>query len=136
MTIDLAVRRQLFAEDLQAICNLSTPALVDALAHVPREAFLGPGPWLVMGEGDIGAGPRPTPDADARHVYHNYSIAIDPARQLFNGAPGVVGVSIDALGLRSGARVMHVGAGWGYYTAVLAHCVGPAGRVLALEADG
>jgi protein-L-isoaspartate(D-aspartate) O-methyltransferase len=135
MTIDLALRRQVFAEDLQAICNLSTPALVEALASVPREAFLRPGPWLVMGEGDIGSGPRQTPDADPRHVYHNLSIAIDPARQLFNGAPGVVSVSIDALGLRPGARVLHVGAGWGYYTALMAHCVGPTGRVLALEVD-
>jgi protein-L-isoaspartate(D-aspartate) O-methyltransferase len=135
MTIDLALRRQIFAEDLQVVCNLSTPALVDALASVPREAFLGPGPWLVMGEGDIGGGPRRTPDSDPRHVYHNLSIAIDPARQLFNGAPGVVSVSIDALALRPGARVLHVGAGWGYYTALIARCVGPTGRVLAFEVD-
>ncbi len=135
MTIDLALRRQVFAEDIQAVCNLSTPALVDALACVPREAFLAPGPWLVMGEGDLTTGPRRTPDADPRHVYHNFSIAIDPARQLFNGAPGVVSASIDALALRPGARVLHVGAGWGYYTAVLAHCVGATGRVLAFEVD-
>ena len=135
MTIDLALRRQFFAEDLQAICNLATPALVEALACVPREAFLGPGPWLVMGEGDVGSGPRQTPDADPRHLYHNLSVAIDPARQLFNGAPGVVSVSIDALGLRPGAHVLHVGAGWGYYSALMAHSVGPAGRVLALEVD-
>ncbi len=32
-------------------------------------------------------GPRKTPDADPRHLYHNVSVAIDPARQLFNGAP-------------------------------------------------
>jgi protein-L-isoaspartate(D-aspartate) O-methyltransferase len=31
--------------------------------------------------------------------------------------------------------VLHFGAGLGYYTAVMAHCVGPAGRVLAFEAD-
>jgi len=135
MTIDLALRRQFFAEDIQATCNLSTPALVDALASVPREAFLAPGPWLVMGEGDFGTGPRRTPDADPRHVYHNLSIAIDPARQLFNGAPGVASVMIDALGLRPGVRVLHVGAGRGYYTALLAHCVGPSGRVLAFEVD-
>ncbi len=135
MTIDLALRRRFFAEDIQATCNLSTTALVEALAVVPREAFLRPGPWLVVGEGDVGSGPRLTPDADPRHVYHNFSIAIDPARQLFNGAPGVVSVSIDALGLRAGARALHVGTGWGYYTAVMAHCVGPTGRVLGLEVD-
>lgn len=135
MTLDLALRRQFFAEDIQAIGNFETPALVEALASVPREAFLRAGPWLVMGEGDVGRGPRQTPDADPRHLYHNMSVAIDPARQLFNGAPGVVSVSIDALGLRAGARVLHVGAGWGYYTALMAHCVGEAGRVLALEVD-
>ncbi len=40
----------------------------------------------MLGEGDFGAGQRPTPEADPRHVYHNFSIAIDPARKLFNGA--------------------------------------------------
>ena len=42
---------------------------------------------------------------------------------------------IDALELGRGARVLHVGCGLGYYTAVMAHCTGPAGRVLAFEAD-
>jgi protein-L-isoaspartate(D-aspartate) O-methyltransferase len=135
MTIDLALRRQFFAEDIQAVCNLTTPLLVEALASVPREAFLRPGPWLVMGEGDFASGPRQTPDADAKHLYHNLSIAIDAARQIFNGAPGVVSLCIEALGLRPGARVLHVGSGWGYYSAVLAHCVGPTGRVVALEVD-
>ncbi len=134
-TVDLAARRQFFAEDIEATCNLATPALVDALASVPREAFLRPGPWLVVGEGMLMTGPRQTPDADPRHLYHNLSVAIDSGRHLFNGAPGVVSVMIDALRLRPGARVLHVGAGWGYYSAVMAHCVGTSGRVLALEVD-
>jgi protein-L-isoaspartate(D-aspartate) O-methyltransferase len=134
-TIDLALRRQFFAEDIQATCNLQTPALVEALACVPREAFLKPGPWMVAGEGMVMTGPRQTPDADPRHLYHNLSVGIDPPRQLFNGAPGVVAVMIDALRLEPGARVLHVGAGWGYYSAVIAHCVGPSGRVVALEVD-
>jgi protein-L-isoaspartate(D-aspartate) O-methyltransferase len=46
-----------------------------------------------------------------------------------------IGVWIDALELAPGARVLHVGCGLGYYTAVMAHCTGPAGRVLAFEAD-
>jgi protein-L-isoaspartate(D-aspartate) O-methyltransferase len=44
-------------------------------------------------------------------------------------------VWIDALGLTPGARVLHVGCGLGYYTAVMAHCVGPAGRVVAVDID-
>jgi protein-L-isoaspartate(D-aspartate) O-methyltransferase len=135
MTMDLALRRRFFAEEIQAIANLTSPALVDALATVPREAFLRPGPWLIQGEGDFGRGPRQTPDGDAKHVYHNLSVAIDAARTLFNGGPGVVGMSIDALNLRPGARVLHVGCGLGYYSAVMAHCVGPEGRVVAIEVD-
>jgi protein-L-isoaspartate(D-aspartate) O-methyltransferase len=80
-------------------------------------------------------GARTTPDADARHVYHNYSVAIDPDRQLFNGAPALVAGSIDTLGIMPGTRVLHVGAGLGYYSAILAHITGPSGRVLAIEVD-
>lgn len=42
MVIDLAIRRQVFAEEIEACCGLETPRLVQALATVPREAFLGP----------------------------------------------------------------------------------------------
>jgi len=68
-------------------------------------------------------------------VYHNIAVAIDASRQLFNGQPATLAPWIDALELRPGARVLHVGAGTGYYTAVIAHCAGATGRVLALEAD-
>lgn len=130
--LELEARRRFYAEEIEAACGLRTRALVDALASVPRERFLGPGPWLV---GDILGAPRPTPDADPARVYHNVAIAIDPERQLFNGQPGTIGAWIDRLSLAPGARVVHVGAGTGYYTALMAHCAGPRGRVLAFEAD-
>jgi protein-L-isoaspartate(D-aspartate) O-methyltransferase len=132
----VADQRRFFAEEVQAIGNLQTAALVEALATVPREHFLPPGPWIVRSEADVGGPPRRTPDDDARHVYHNLSIAIDPARQLFNGNPTVLASWIDALGLRPGMHVLHIGCGLGYYTAIIAHCVGPAGRVVAIEVDG
>jgi protein-L-isoaspartate(D-aspartate) O-methyltransferase len=128
-------QRQFFAQEIEAVAHLETPALVTALATVPRERFLRPGPWLVRGEGDIGGGSRRTPDADPRHTYHNYSIAIDPERQLFNGTPSLIACMIDRLGLRPGARALHVGAGLGYYTALLGQVVGRAGRLVAIEID-
>lgn len=123
----VADRRQFFAEEIQAIGNLQTGALVEALATVPREQFLPPGPWVIRSEGDVGGQPRRTSDDDPRHVYHNLSIAIDPARQLFNGGPSIVASWIDALRLRPGLRVLHIGCGLGYYSALIAHCVGPTG---------
>ncbi|MBI3491423.1 MAG: methyltransferase domain-containing protein [Acidobacteria bacterium] len=134
---DLDRRRRFFAEELEAVCKLQSPALVDAFAAVPREQFLRPGPWTVMADLDF-MGPsrtRATVDADPARVYHNIAVAIDPARQLFNGQPGTLAVWIDALGLEAGYRVLHVGCGLGYYAAVMAHAVGPSGRVVAFEVD-
>jgi protein-L-isoaspartate(D-aspartate) O-methyltransferase len=78
---------------------------------------------------------RVTADADPARVYHNIGVAIDSSRQLFNGQPGTIAPWIDALDLVPGKRVLHVGSGLGYYTAILARVVGSAGRVLAFEAD-
>ena len=134
-------RRRFFAEELEAVCKLKTPALVEAFARVPRDQFLPPGPWTVLsGSGEsymMGAGVRTrlTQDADPARVHHNIAVAIDPDKQLFNGQPGTLGAWIDALDLTPGARVLHVGAGLGYYTAVIGECVGSAGRVLAFEVD-
>ncbi|HEY2905628.1 MAG TPA: methyltransferase domain-containing protein [Vicinamibacterales bacterium] len=128
-------RRRFFAEEIEAIANLRNPALVDALATVPREKFLRPGPWTVKSEADFAAPPRQTPDADPRHVCHNLVVAIDPSRQLYNGTPSLLAMAIDALAVGEGSRVLHVGAGLGFYTALMAHCVGPSGHVTAIEVD-
>ena len=132
---DLALRRRFFAEEIEAIANLRTPGLVEALASVPRERFLGPGPWTVRSESDFGAPPRQTLDADPRHVYHNLAIGIDPSRQLFNGQPALLATLIEALTLAPGSRVLHIGCGAGYYTALMARVVGPGGRVVGIEVD-
>jgi protein-L-isoaspartate(D-aspartate) O-methyltransferase len=142
----IAQRRRFFAEELEAVCRLRTPALVEAFAAVPREAFLRPGPWSVLAETDYsggatggafgqGAATRLTPDDNPARVCHNIAVGIDPVRQLFNGQPATLAVFIDALALTPGARVLHVGCGLGYYSAVMAHCVGPAGRIVACEVD-
>ena len=109
---------------------------MNAFASVAREAFLPPGPWLIRSETDYFTGaPRHTSDADARRVCHNVAVAIDPTRQLFNGSPSLLGTWIDRLELEPGHRVLHVGCGLGYYSAVMARCVGPSGRIVAVEVD-
>jgi protein-L-isoaspartate(D-aspartate) O-methyltransferase len=137
--MDLALRRRFYAEEIEAVAKLRSQTLVDALAVVPRELYLPPGPWTVMAETDftgLSAGKtRQTPDADPARVYHNIGVAIDPDRQLFNGQPATLAPWIEALDLRPGARVLHIGCGLGYYTAVMAACVGDGGRVVAFEAD-
>jgi len=51
------------------VANIRSAAVVEALATVPREEFLPPGPWTVRSDSDLGGPPRQTPDADPRHVY-------------------------------------------------------------------
>ena len=129
------LQRRFYAEEIEAAANVKTAGLVEALATVPRENFLPPGPWMLKSEADVGGPPRPTPDADPRRVNHNLAVSIDPTRLLFNGAPGLVSMLIDTLGLQAGDRVAHIGCGLGYYTALIAAVVGSTGRVVAIEVD-
>jgi protein-L-isoaspartate(D-aspartate) O-methyltransferase len=136
--------RQFFAEEIRAVANIQTDALVAAFAKVPREQFLGPGPWQIatpeargssMGGMTIGTNYRMTEDADPRHLYHNVLVAIDSERQLNNGHPSTLASWLDALELKEGDRALHVGCGVGYYTAIIAEVIGPNGHVTGDEID-
>jgi protein-L-isoaspartate(D-aspartate) O-methyltransferase len=76
-----------------------------------------------------------TEDTDPRHLYHDVLIAIDEERRLNNGQPSLWARMYDQLGLSHGDHVVHVGAGTGYYSAILAEIVGRTGRVTAIEID-
>src|SRR5205807_3817362 len=67
---------------------LGPRSVVDAFATVPRERFVGPGPWQIkspMRMGDYWT----TPDADPRNVYHDALIALDAERGINNGQPSL-----------------------------------------------
>ena len=136
--------RQFYAEEIRVVANIQTKAIVSAFENVPRERFLGPGPWQIanpdafgssIGGVSKGSSYRMTDDADPRHVYHNVAIAIDPDRKLNNGHPSSIALWLDALELREGDHVFHVGCGVGYYTAIIAEVVGPSGHVIGVEID-
>jgi protein-L-isoaspartate(D-aspartate) O-methyltransferase len=135
MDVELAAARRWYADDLrlQAPVNRNL-AIVAAFATVPRERFLGPGPWRIMPDG-FRAEAFTTPDDQPHWLCHNVLVTIDEARGLNNGSPRLWAAIFDQLDLRAGERVMQVGAGTGYYAAVLAEMVGPAGRVVAVEHD-
>jgi protein-L-isoaspartate(D-aspartate) O-methyltransferase len=62
-------------------------------------------------------------------------IGIAPERSINNGQPSLHAGLIANARLRNGNHVVHVGAGVGYYTAIMAHLVGPAGRVTGIESE-
>jgi protein-L-isoaspartate O-methyltransferase len=63
--------RRGYAGKIAAAASLRSGRLVDALAAVPREAFLGPGPWQIKKADETGHDYQTTPDDDPRHVYDN-----------------------------------------------------------------
>ncbi|MEN8161558.1 MAG: methyltransferase domain-containing protein [Myxococcota bacterium] len=129
---DLSAQRRAFAERLGTEAGVESPRVRAAFATVPREAFLSRGPWLVLPDDK---GYRSTPNADPAHLYQDVAVAIDATRMLNNGAPGFLARLFDALALREGERVAHIGCAVGYYSAILAEIVGPRGRVFAIELD-
>jgi protein-L-isoaspartate(D-aspartate) O-methyltransferase len=141
MTLTVEEYRRFYADEIRFVANLESPALVDAFARVPREKFIGPGPWQVgsaevRGLAAAGMGRAVyVPVDDARHLYHNVVVVLDAARDINNGQPSALAHWINGLQLQTGNRVYHLGCGVGYYTAIMAEVVGSKGSVVASEID-
>ncbi|HUR22222.1 MAG TPA: methyltransferase domain-containing protein, partial [Vicinamibacterales bacterium] len=119
------------AESIRTAVPSASAALINAFATVPRERFLPPGPWKLRDS----TGTWMTADADPARVYADSSIAVDATRDLYNGQPSTIARWFDALAIGEGDRVLHIGCGSGYYSAVLAATVGADGHVTAIDVD-
>jgi protein-L-isoaspartate(D-aspartate) O-methyltransferase len=129
---ELALVRRAYAKEIVAISGIPDARVETAFAEVRREDFLDAGPWLVIGErGDY----FPTPSADRAYLYLDHVVAILPQRHLNNGQPSLHAKLLTFADVQPGEHVVHVGAGTGYYTAIIAHLVGRSGKVTAIELD-
>jgi protein-L-isoaspartate(D-aspartate) O-methyltransferase len=128
---ELSVIRAAYAKQiLAAAWVVGNARLEAALSATRREDFLGAGPWWILrGFRDY----RTTPEADPVYLYTNDLVGILPERNLNNGQPSLHAHLIHEAGPAAGEHVVHIGAGTGYYTAILAHLVGPSGRVTGIE---
>lgn len=123
--------RRFYARLMAANAASTDPRLEAVFAEVPREAFLGPGPWTVI----AGTSRITTPSADPIHLYQNVLVALDAGKGINNGEPFLHAMWIGKLAPRPGEIVSHIGAGTGYYTALLARLVSPGGSVTAFEIE-
>ena len=126
--------RQSYAKELRFTARVRSSAVVNAFATVPREQFVGPGPWRIKSPMDL-AEYWTTDDDDPSHVYHDVLIALDEPRGINNGQPSLWACLFDHLNLVPREQVLHLGSGTGYYTAILAKLTGPAGSVIAYEIE-
>jgi protein-L-isoaspartate(D-aspartate) O-methyltransferase len=135
MTAALEQRRRAYARAMVAQLATPDPALEDAFAAVPRESFLPPGRWVILrapGEREV----LPTRDPMRLYPLEPYPevlVELDAERGINNGSPSLHALMLHALSVRRGDRILHLGAGTGYYTALLADLAGPQGRVTAVE---
>jgi protein-L-isoaspartate(D-aspartate) O-methyltransferase len=125
----LAKRRHTYAIEITHRAGVSDLRIEAAFAAVPREDFAGFPPWRIGSGGFFGL----ASSNDPAHLYEDVLVAIDAKRGINNGQPSLHAQSLDALGVKDGETVLQIGAGAGYYTAILAELVGAKGRVIAYE---
>jgi protein-L-isoaspartate(D-aspartate) O-methyltransferase len=123
--------RHFYAEELCRINHISSPSILAAFSTVPRELFVGPGPWMIQTSGTQWF----TESDDPRNVYQDALIVLDAAKCLNNGQPSLWAFHLSLLGVRPGDHILHLGCGTGYYSAILAELTGPEGKVVAVEID-
>jgi protein-L-isoaspartate(D-aspartate) O-methyltransferase len=81
---ELRIVRAAYAKQVLAAASVDDVRLAQAFAAIPREDFLGPGPWLVRRWlRDYVS----TPDADPIYLYTDDLVALVPERSLNNGQP-------------------------------------------------
>jgi len=128
----LEAHRHFYADLVTASAGAAkNERLKAAFAAIPREHFVGVGPWKVF----VGGNYVETPTDDPAFLYQDVVVALAPERRINNGQPVLHAINLAALNVKQGEKVLHVGAGTGYYTAVLARLTGATGTVVAYEIE-
>lgn len=71
------------------------------------------------------------PDSHKNAAYFDHPLPIGHGQTI--SAPGIVGLMVSRLGVRKGMKVLEIGTGSGYQTAILAEMVGEKGEIVTIE---
>jgi protein-L-isoaspartate(D-aspartate) O-methyltransferase len=125
----LADLRSAFARAVMARAGLTDLRLLRAFSEVPRHEFIGASPWYFNEHGP------PVISDDPALLYQDVAMGLAPERGITTGLPSLHARCMAACELKPGENVIHVGAGSGYFSAILAELVGESGFVVAFEID-
>lgn len=123
--------RGFFATMMAVATGSADPRFERAFDLVRREAFVGPGPWHI----NIYQRTVETPSADPVFLYQNVLVRLDAAKGINNGEPFLHAAWMGAVEPKPGDAICHIGAGTGYYSAILSVLALPNGTVSAFEID-
>src|ERR1017187_5152423 len=129
--MDLAAHREGYAAAITSGRGIHDARIERAFATVPREVFLGDGPWSIF----TPAGYVETSTADPSSIYDDVVVALSREKRINNGQPSLHARCMAAADVQSGERVLHIGCGSGYYTAILAELTTTAGTVVAWDVE-
>ena len=122
--------RRAYAQQLVRDLGQGHDRLQQAFADTPREQFLGAPPWPLL----CGGFTRQWSD-DPQELYQDVLVGLDVELGINNGQPSLHARCLAACNPQPSETALHVGAGTGYYSAILARLVGSHGRVLAYEIE-
>jgi protein-L-isoaspartate(D-aspartate) O-methyltransferase len=128
---ELTIVRRAYARQMLGIADVRNDRLAQAFSTIRREDFLGKDPWCI-----VRRPPGPVlPINDPVYVYQDVVLALAPERGVNNGSPSLHAKMLNDLAVEPGQHIAHIGAGAGYYTAMLAELTGRSGHVTAIEFD-
>jgi protein-L-isoaspartate(D-aspartate) O-methyltransferase len=123
--------RRDYARQQAEAAEWDDPRLEEAFAEVRREDFLPDPPWQLIEPG-LALFRKTSEPAD---LYDDVLVVLDRDKGINNGEPILHAAWIGKVRPQPGEAVIHVGAGMGYYTAVLARLVSPGGRAIGYEVE-
>lgn len=129
---ELAALRARYAAEILRSAGVRNPRVEEAFGAVPREDFLTPPPWRAFAPGGV----IEKNSSDPADLYDDVLVVLDRAQGINNGQPSLHAAWIAMVDPQPGETAVHIGAGTGYYTAILARLVGAGGRVEAYEIHG
>lgn len=105
------MEKEKLIEELVRDGYLRTPAIIEAFKKIDRAKFV--------------------PEAELSHAYENRPLSLQSGQTI--SQPLTVAFMLELLAPKRGEKILDVGAGSGWQTALLAELVGETGRVIALE---
>jgi protein-L-isoaspartate(D-aspartate) O-methyltransferase len=124
--------RVAYAQQVCAAAGLAPGSAIEsALATIPREQYVGPAPWRIIAP----RGRARIATSDPAALYQDVLVSLGGSPALNNGQPSLHAMCLAGLDVTPGEHVIHVGAGTGYYTAILAMLAGGTGPIDAYEIE-